>query len=160
MSHTFARRTVIGVGNPDRGDDAAGCWVARLVRPLLPDDVAVVEHNGDATTLVARLAGMEAAFLVDACCTGAACGTLYRFDVAAAPLPSSTFRLSSHGSGLIDGLELARILGLLPACCVVFGIEGGLFHRGASLSPPVQASLETVVRQLCAEIIGQEAALA
>ncbi len=157
MSQTTPRRTVIGVGNPDRGDDAAGCWAARIVRHMLPDDVTVVEHNGDATALVARLAGMEAAFLVDACCSGAACGTLHRFDVAAAPLPANAFSLSTHGFGLMEGIELTRILGLLPACCVVFGIEGGHFQYGDALSPPVCASLDEVARRLCAEIVGQEA---
>ena len=34
---------VIGVGNNDRGDDAAGRWVAAALRGSLPGDVVVVE---------------------------------------------------------------------------------------------------------------------
>jgi Ni,Fe-hydrogenase maturation factor len=43
---------VIGIGNPDRGDDAAGLAVARNVRAAAPAGVAVIELDGDQLALL------------------------------------------------------------------------------------------------------------
>jgi hydrogenase maturation protease len=150
------RCIVIGIGNPHRGDDVAGRSVARLLRPMLPDDVKVAEHDGEATDLVTCLDGVDTAFLVDACASGGSVGTVYRFDAAAAPLPSGGLGLSTHGFGFAEGIELARALGQFPRRCIVYAIEGGCFEMGAALSPQVRASVADVARRLCAEIVGQE----
>lgn len=153
MARAAPRRIVIGIGNPDRGDDAAGREVARLLRGTLPDGVEVVEHNGEATALLARLDGIAAAFLVDACASGAPAGTVRRFDVVAAPLPLDAFGLSTHGLGLSEAIELARTLGRLPSRCIVYAIEGECFEIGAALSPPVGAAAADLARRVAAEIV-------
>ncbi len=150
------RQIVLGVGNPDRGDDAAGRWVARLLRGRLPDDVEVAEHDGEATSLLVRFGGVAAAFLVDGCSSGALAGTVRRFDVSAAPLPQAAFGLSTHGFGLAEAIELARTLALLPTHCIVYAIEGESFEVGASLSLPVATAVADVARRLGAEIAGNE----
>lgn len=152
MTSAASRRIVLGIGNPDRGDDAAGRRVARLLRRMMPDEVDVAEHDGEATALLARLDGATAAYLVDACASGAPVGTVHRFDASAAPLPQAAFGLSTHGFGLAEAVELARALGQLPARCIVYAIEGESFEIGAPLSPPVSAAVAEVVRCLRAEI--------
>jgi hydrogenase maturation protease len=137
MSGDASRQLVIGIGNPDRGDDAAGRRVARLLRRMLRNEVEVAEHDGEATALLARLDCAAAAYLIDACASGAPAGTVHRFDAAAAPLPQAAFGLSTHGFGLSEAVELARSLGQLPRRCVVYAIEGQSFELGAPLSPPV-----------------------
>ena len=152
------RRIVIGIGNGDRGDDAAGRAVARLLRGQLPADVALVEHDGETTGLIAQLDGAAAAVLVDACASGAPAGTVRRFDVAATSLPCAAFGLSSHGIGLAEAVELARMLGQLPSTCVVYAIEGASFALGAPLSPPVAAAVADVAARLRAEFAGSSEA--
>ena len=44
----------IGVGNPDRGDDAVGLHVARLLAARALPGVAVAKHAGDALALMDR----------------------------------------------------------------------------------------------------------
>jgi hydrogenase maturation protease len=154
MSDADRRRIMLGIGNPDRGDDAAGRRVARLLRRMLRDDVEVAEHDGEATTLLARLDGAAAAYLVDACASGAPAGAVHRFDAGAAPLPQAAFGLSTHGFGLFEAVELARSLRQLPGRCVVYAIEGQSFELGAPLSPPVSAVIADVVRRVGAEIAG------
>jgi hydrogenase maturation protease len=156
MASEQTRRVVIGVGNPGRGDDAAGRKVARLVRWMLPHDVEVAEHDGEATDLLARLEGVACAFLIDACASDASAGTVHRFDVAAAPLPQAPFTVSTHGFGLAEAIELARALDRLPPRCVVYAIEGDTFETGAPLSPPVAAAVGDVARRLLAEIADQK----
>lgn len=155
MASASPRRIVLGVGNPDRGDDAAGRAVARHLRRLLPANVEVVEHDGEATTLLVQIDGATAAFVVDACASGAPAGTIRRFDVSAAPLPELGFGLSTHGFGLGMAIELARTLDQLPQQCIVYAIEGASFETGAPLSPPVAAAVGDVARRLYAEIADQ-----
>ena len=40
---------VVGIGHPDRGDDAVGRIVADRLRGLVPDDVTVLDEDGEAT---------------------------------------------------------------------------------------------------------------
>lgn len=152
MARARPRRIVLGIGNPDRGDDAAGRAAARLLRGALPDDVEVAEHDGEATSLLARLDGAEAAYLIDASASGAPSGAIRRFDAAAAPLPGGAVGLSSHGFGIAEAVELGRALGQLPPRCVVYAIEGACFEVGAPLSPAVLAAVADVAGRLRAEI--------
>ncbi len=154
MAGAAARRVVIGIGNPDRGDDGVGQAVVRRLQGTLPDDIELIEHAGDATALVARLDGVSTAYFVDACSFGAAPGTVHRFDLATSPLPQSEPGPSTHDFGLAGAVELARVLGRLPPYCVAYTIEGASFALGAPLSPPVQAAVEEVARRLTAEITG------
>lgn len=146
----MGKRIVIGIGNPARGDDAAGREVARRLR----DTVNVAEHIGEATALLALLDGAEAAYLIDACVSGEPAGTIRRFDLAEGRLPQTASAVSSHGIGLAEALELARALGQLPPRCIGYAIEGRSFETGARLSPPVVRAVAEVVRRLRAELAG------
>ena len=163
MPDTGRRIIVIGIGNPDRGDDAAGRAVARWLHGKLPPAVEIVEHNGEASTLLARLEGAATAYLIDAClidacASGASTGTIRRFDAGSAPLPrggfNGGFNVSTHGLGLAEAVELARALGQLPDQCIVYAIEAASFEPGAPLSPPVAAAVAQVGNRLRDEICG------
>jgi hydrogenase maturation protease len=105
--------------------------------------------------LLSRLDGVSEAFLVDACASGVPCGTVQRFDVATVPLPRGASRMSTHGFGLAEAIELGRALGQLPPCCIVYAIEGASFETGAPLSGPVVVAVADVAGQLRAEIVGE-----
>jgi hydrogenase maturation protease len=144
---------VIGVGNLDRGDDAAGREVAKRLRGVFGSEIEIVEMDGEATSLLARLEGADAAFLIDACVSGAPPGTARRFDLAQTSLSCVAFGLSSHGFGLGAAIDLAKTLGLLPRRCVVYAIEGASFEIGAPVSTPVRRAIEKVAEKLRREII-------
>ncbi len=147
------RCVVLCIGNPQRGDDAAGRTVARALRSSL-DEVEIIEEEGEATRVLSRLEGADAAFIVDACASGASPGEIHRFDIGAGSLPQTAFSASTHGFGLAEALELARALGALPPRCVVYAIEGAAFDVGAPLSPAVATAIEIVAGRLRAEILG------
>ncbi len=157
MAGDRPRRIVVGIGNPERGDDAAGRAVAQLLRSMLAvnieADVEIAEHDGEATALLSLLDGASEAFLVDACRSGAPSGTVRRFNAAAVPLPASLSGLSTHGFGLAEAIELGRTLGQLPPRCVVYAIEGGSFEPGTPLSPAVAAAVAQVAGSLRAAAI-------
>ncbi len=154
MAGRSAPRLLLGIGNPDRGDDGAGPAVARRLQGLLPADVEVAVHGGEMAGVLAQLEGAACAFLVDACLSGAPPGSIRRLDAGAAPLAPGALGLSTHGFGLGEAIELARILGQLPPVCVVYAIEGACFEAGAPLSPAVAAAVAEAAKRLRAEIGG------
>lgn len=131
---------VIGVGNPWRRDDAAGLLVA--------DAVGGVRHEGDATVLMERWAGERHVVIVDAAFSGAAPGTVSRFDASAAPLPERSLRSSTHAFGVHDAIELARTLGRLPERVEVYAIEGADFSAGHAMTPAVEHATRTLAERL------------
>jgi hydrogenase maturation protease len=157
MANAGNGTVVIGIGNPDRGDDGAGRIVAQRLRGVLSETVGVGEQDGEATTLLAAIDGADVAVLIDACVSGGTAGTIHRFDVATAPLPQTAFSLSTHGLGLGEAVELARALGQLPRCCIVYAIEAGTAEAGVALSPAVANAVDQVVERVRAEIDGVEA---
>lgn len=148
---------VIGIGNELRGDDAAGLLAARRVRERLAGrDVAVRELEGDPSALLAAWEGADAVVVLDTMRSGAAAGTVRRFDAAAQPLPAElTGSTSTHALGLAEAVELARALGRLPARLVVLAIEGTGFAAGAALTDGVREGLERLVEAAVAECSAQ-----
>lgn len=147
------RRLVLGIGSRDRGDDAVGPVVADRLRGTLPPDVEVGECSGGATELLTRLEGIGAVYLVDACRSDRAGGTIQRLDARAVALPCMTFGVSTHGFSVAEAIELARSLGDLPPLCVVYAVEGVSFAVGVPLSPPVAAAAVEVAERLRLELV-------
>ena len=148
------RRLVIGIGNPDRGDDGVGRLVAGLLRARLAQDVRVTEATGDAARLIALMQEADWVVLVDAVVSGAPPGTVHRIDCAQAAVPAPGSDASSHGLGVAAAIALARTLGCLPRHCVVYGIEAASCEPGAPIAPAVAASAQTaatrIIDELCA----------
>jgi hydrogenase maturation protease len=144
---------VIGVGNPWRGDDAAGLHAARALRQLLPAPIEVLEETGEPTGLLERFEHAEALWLIDAVRSGAAPGAIHRLDAGAEPLPPELFRSSTHHLGLAEAVELARALGRLPDRVVVYGIEGESFDTGSQLSSPVARAVTETARRVVEEVM-------
>lgn len=155
-----ARALVIGVGNPDRGDDAAGLHVARRIAARGLPWIAVEEAGGDSLALLDRWAGVARVVLVDAAAPGgapgatpgAAPGRIHRLDPLAGALPRDIVLGSTHAFGLAEAVELARTLGRLPERMTVYAIEAADCAAGAALSPAVAAAVEQVAARIAAEL--------
>jgi hydrogenase maturation protease len=146
-------KLVIGVGNPDRGDDAAGLAVARKVRAAAPRGVTVTELDGDQLRLLDAWDGVAEVYVVDAVCSGGPPGATYRFD-ASRPLGARFTHRGTHTFSLAEVIELARALRRLPARVAGYGIEGATFAIGAGLSPEAEAAVQAVADQILAELAG------
>ena len=143
---------VIGIGNPSRGDDAAGLMVARRVREAASaGDVTVTELAGDQLALLDAWTGAREVYLIDAVCSGGTPGTVYRFD-AAEPLTVRFWHRGTHTFSLADVIELGRALDRLPGRLTGYGIEGGTFEPGAPLSAEVEAAIQAVTAALLREL--------
>ncbi|HXR11344.1 MAG TPA: hydrogenase maturation protease [Gaiellaceae bacterium] len=143
---------VIGVGNELRGDDAVGLAVVRALSGTVPEDVAVVECEGEPVSLLSAWEGHARAIVVDATQSGSEAGTIRRIVAQDGPLPPSLAGSSTHLLGLADAIELARALHRLPEVTVVYGIEGASFDTGTGLSAPVAAAAERVAAAIRHEL--------
>ncbi len=140
---------IIGIGNTDRGDDAAGILVARR---LIEKGISAIEHQGDPMDLIEIWRTAECAILADAVRTGASPGTLHIWDARECGLRSNAFRPSTHAFGLADAIELARTLERLPQPFAVYGIEAAQFWAGAPPSTPVLAGVEKAVAAIASSL--------
>jgi hydrogenase maturation protease len=131
---------IIGIGNPDRGDDAAGLIASQRL--------GGIEHNGDALSLLEAWADGGDFILIDAVTTGAAAGTIHTWDAQHLPPEADQLRSSTHALSVADAFRLAAATGRLPASLTVIGIEARQFAPGAPPSPEVLAAVDKVVEQL------------
>jgi hydrogenase maturation protease len=139
---------IIGIGNPNRGDDAAGRAAVARLKACVAKDLRVIECDGEATALLALFSEADDVILIDAAMSGAVPGTVGRFDAHEAPLPAARFGMSTHSLGLGEAIEFARALGQLPRRCVVYAIEGRSFALGDRLSAQVETAVEDVVARI------------
>ncbi|MFK0156128.1 hydrogenase maturation protease [Streptomyces sp. NPDC090493] len=151
------RVTVVGVGNEFRRDDGVGWAVVARLRERtgersLPPGTVLATSDGDPGRLIALWEGVALAVVVDAAHAHPGTpGRVHRLELdsgSVAP-PSAT---SSHGLGLGEAVELARVLGLLPERLVVFAVEGADGSFGTGLSPAVAAAVPGLVAAVEDEI--------
>jgi hydrogenase maturation protease len=133
---------VIGVGNDLRADDAAGLEIARRLRE--EPGIGVTAYQGEAINLLELWSGADAVVVVDTVRTGAATGTIHRFDATSDPLPLRLQGSSSHSIGVAEAIELARTLGTLPQRVIVYGVEGARFALARELSDEVKRAINPV----------------
>jgi hydrogenase maturation protease len=144
------RPLVVGLGSPDRGDDATGPTVVRRIAAMRLPGIRVIERE-DPTSLIDMWDGFDPVLVVDAVRSGRPPGTLMVIETGsdAAPLPertwASTGRGGTHAFGLAAAIELARALGRLPRRVVLVGIEIGGLGYGQPLSPRVAAAVNLAV---------------
>lgn len=136
---------LIGFGNPDRGDDAAGPLAARLLAGRI--EARVLERHGDALALLDEWRSADALVLIDAAAPMGSPGRIHAIDIAAADLPRELAVGSTHAFGLPEAVALSRRLGTLPARAMVYAIEGVCFDVGAPVSPAVAKAVKELARQ-------------
>ncbi len=144
-----AKTTIIGIGNANCGDDAAGCLVAEALRGRDLSAVQILNASGEPADLLEKFPTDGVLIFVDAMAEVAECGRIRKMDTSNDALPIDAFSsYSTHGMGLPEAIEMARALGRLPPAVIVYGIEGRNFQPGDPLSPEVEEGIERLVDQL------------
>ncbi len=143
---------VVGIGNPDRGDDAFGALVVQALDGRLPSDVPAVECRSDMLGLIEDWSGCDGLVCVDAAAPLGSPGRILRIDLDTQPLPTDLSGMSSHDFGLAQAIGLARSLELAPRRIIVYAVEAGSFDSGAPPSPAVAAAVSIVADRIVTEI--------
>ena len=143
---TDVRGVVLGLGHPDRGDDAIGLVGAEALAPDPPLGWRVHVSTSGLLGALHLVEGAAALIVLDAVVSGhAPPGTLHRFELSAGSAPSHVATVSSHGLDLVDEMTVAQRLGLTPESVIVLGIEVDSVMIGTGLSVPVLASVDDLV---------------
>jgi hydrogenase maturation protease len=147
------RTVVIGVGNEFRRDDGAGPEVIARLRALQPGDaslsgVTLALSDGEPGRLIDLWADARLAVVVDAVRdTGVLPGHWHQL-AAGALADMVDGAASSHSIGLSDAVELARVLGRVPARLTVLAVAGRDFGFGAGLTAEVATAVGELVEQV------------
>ncbi|MFD4137804.1 hydrogenase maturation protease [Streptomyces sp. NPDC058572] len=151
---TGRRIALIGVGNDFRHDDAIGCWVVveRLRARKLPPGTRLLMCDSDPGRLIGCWEEADLAVVVDAAHAHPGHpGRVHRLELGIQEVAHSP-AASSHGLGLGESVELARVLGRLPGRLVIYAVEGADSSLGRGLSPAVADVVESLVRRVEDEI--------
>jgi hydrogenase maturation protease len=143
---------LIGIGNEYRGDDDAGLAAMRALKAKGLPGAHFKECTGDGADLIETWRKEQMVILIDAVSSGAPPGTIYRFDVLTQPMLACYSFHSTHVFGVMEAIELARALNALPACLIIYAIEGKNFTTGMGLSPEVEKAVQQVVEQVAGEV--------
>jgi hydrogenase maturation protease len=138
---------IIGIGSPF-GDDACGLVAARQLAHDAPVGAEVVVADRPGAGLIELMDGVDECLVIDAVHSGAPPGTVH--DVDLRDLPGSSVRgVSSHDLGVAEAVQLAMVLGRLPAHCRLLGIEVGARVSAASErpAPAVRRAIGEVVHR-------------
>jgi hydrogenase maturation protease len=135
---------VIGCGNRDRGDDAAGLLVAEELRKL---GINAAMCSGESSALLELWRAADRVILIDAVQTGAPLGTIHVWNAQEMRTRKKSGR-STHALGLAQAIDLARTLDLLPRELTIFGIEARSFAPGARSSPEAEEAMHEVVERV------------
>ena len=146
------KTVVIGVGNCARADDGVGPMVARRLGDRVPHGVFVKVCDGDATRLIEAWENADRVILIDAVQTGAAVGTIHRFEGRDDRIRAELRAHSTHGLGVAEAIALAQALGRLPDDFTVLGIESERFGLREDLSPEVVAAVDGAVERVLEEL--------
>jgi len=154
MAVTLVR--VIGCGNPDAGDDAAGLVAVRAVKPRLDrfPGVEVLEIRSP-VRLIEEIEGVRGTVVVDAVRSpggGRRAGEIVRIEAGPEGLPAEVrSTVSSHGLGVAETVGLAAALGKVSRL-VFLGVEAGDVTAGHGLSGPVADAMPGLIRRIEHEV--------
>ena len=146
------RVLILGIGNPDRGDDGVGPLVIEYLAGRLPSDVDVRVRTGDVLALIDEWMDFQSVIVIDAAASMGAPGRVHRVDALHETLPTPPLPASSHAFGLAEVLGLAQALENAPAEVVVYAIEGENFETGAAMTAKVQAAARIVADKVVGEV--------
>lgn len=143
---------VVGVGNVLLRDDGLGVRVVEeLAKKQWPPEVELLDGGTAGLDLLYLLEGADRVILVDSLQAGDVPGSIYRFEAGELDGFVKGAAMSLHQVGVLEVLELGRILGKLPPTVVV-GVQPADLGQGMELSPPLQEALPRVCRAVEAEI--------
>ena len=142
------RVCLVGIGNPDRGDDAFGLRLAEAVRDVGYPVVILAERTPERWTERLARGAIQTVVFLDAVRMSAAPGDV--IFLAGAEIAARYPQVSTHKLSL--GTIARLIEADAPTHVFLLGVQPRSMAYGAQLSAPVRATLE-VLRDLLLAIL-------
>ncbi|MEJ2368696.1 MAG: hydrogenase maturation protease [Acidobacteriota bacterium] len=143
---------VAGMGTRSGEHYTFGVEIARRLKGQLSGRARVFEDAPQANMLFDAWQNGKGAILLDVVHSGAAPGTIYRFDALRQPIPPSFFtRYPGLPHTVADLIEKARNLKKIPSRLIVYGVEGGIEEAGwdsGDVNDLVSRILDRILRDI------------
>ena len=154
---TLSTALVLGFGNVLLGDDGAGVRVMERLRSEV--DAECIDGGTLSFTLLGFVEAAASMLIIDAANIGRPPGALAMYQgVAMDAFLTSARRRTVHEVGLIDLLDMARLLGCLPQRRALLCLQPEHIDWSTSLSVPVERSLGEATTQAKALLQGWQQA--
>jgi hydrogenase maturation protease len=147
------KTVVLGLGNLLHADDGAGAQAIKRLREdaRVPGDVSLVEGGTLGLELLPYVWDCSRLIVIDAVDVGETPGTVVK--MSGEELNSIPGKSSAHQLGVSDLLVALRMLAERQPQVVLLGVQPESTEWSTELSPPVAASLDSLVeaaiRELC-----------
>lgn len=142
---------IVGIGNPYRGDDAAGWAVIDALMERIGSIIKLVKQRGDIAELIDIFDQFKSVYLIDACQSQEPIGTWQRIDVKNQPITEGNSQTSTHGFSISQAISMAKNFNQLPDKLILYAISGDSYSISDKLSPPVARSIDLVVKAILNE---------
>ena len=145
---------VIGLGNPNMGDEGVGCLLAEKLAadPRLPQGVEVADGGADLLACAGRMTGRQRITLIDAILDPGKPGALHVFDGDFSGL--AVDQPDAHSLSAVAAVRLLQLTDpeLGRARFKLVAVAIGSAGLGPGLSPELEAQLPSLVDRVLAEL--------
>ncbi len=142
---------IVGIGNPYRGDDAAGWVVIDGLMKIIGSVIRLEKRRGDFAELIDIFSTYKTVYLVDACQSNGPLGDWQRIDLHHQPKMEERPQTSTHGFGIFQAISIAKNLGQLPNRIILYVINGNHYTMQSGLSSLVSKSVDIVIEKILNE---------
>jgi hydrogenase maturation protease len=145
--------TLVGIGQPLRGDDGVGPeavrqWSHDQPRTASAPNIKIIIIETPGLDLLDFIQDSDVAILVDAVDSADSAGTV-RVRTALPEAGSKPAEKTAHGFGIAETVALAKEIGApLPSHIIFIGVEGSSWKLGENLSDPVRRAVPDAVREI------------
>lgn len=146
----MTRSVVLGIGNVLLSDDGAGVHVARHLECLLQEraDVRVIDGGTLSFTLAPVIEDAERLIVIDAAQLHAEPGTVRTFFGPEFDTFVGKPKLTVHEVGLVDLLDIARLMDSVPPQRAVVAVQPRCATWGDSLTKDVDAAVPEITARV------------
>ena len=145
--------TLVGIGQPLRGDDGVGPEAVRQWSrdhsPKASDpNIKTIITETPGLELLELIQDSDVVILVDAVEGGDPAGTV-RVRTGLPEAGSTPAEKTAHGFGVAETVAIAKKIGArLPAHIIFIGVEGSSWKMGEGFSDPVRRAVPDAVREI------------
>ncbi|RKX96701.1 MAG: hydrogenase [Spirochaetes bacterium] len=146
------RIAVVGVGNILMGDEGFGVRVIQYLKEKsIPNNVSLIDAGTWFFNIAGSLTDFDRVIVVDIAKGGKDPGTIYRFyekDIKS----NSEESISLHDFGVIESLNLERLVRKMPDDIIFYGIEPERIELSMDLSDKLKPLVQKVAEEIIKEV--------
>ena len=142
------RILILGIGNLLQSDEGLGVHIVNQIAQNveIPEDVEVVDGGTAGFDLLPLMQGREKIIIVDALIVDDEPGSIYRFKPE--QIRSARTRFSLHDVGIIEIIELLKLLGENPDIEIIGVVPEDITTLNMDITPRVRESIPKVIEQI------------